>query len=203
MHRSGSRRLAEEMPELVIENCASGGHRLEPSMMALVSQASFSDAHESLNIPLVAANLHRLIRPEQSQIWAVMRAGADIHRINYVLTAGFLGRLCLSGDIIKLTDDKWEQALKAIHFYDEVKHIIRDGFTDILETNVKDYSRPEGYQAVRRVLGNEALLVIHTFKDGANPPTDAWTKGYSVIKRFGSTLDDDFRGEVLWCRKEN
>lgn len=197
------RHLAEEMPELVIENCASGGHRLEPSMMALVSQASFSDAHESLNIPLVAANLHRLIRPEQSQIWAVLRADADIHRINYVLTAGFLGRLCLSGDVIKLTDEMWAQALEAIRFYGEVKHIIRDGFTDILETNVKDYSKPAGYQVVRRVLGNEALLVLHTFKDGANPPMDVWTEGYSVIKRFGSALDGDFRGEVLWCRKDD
>ena len=133
----------------------------------------------------------------------MLRADADIHRINYVLTAGFLGRLCLSGDIIKLTDDMWAQALEAIRFYDEVKHIIRDGFTDILETNVKDYSKPAGYQAVRRVLGNEALLVLHTFKDGANPPVGAWTEGYSIIKRFGSSLDGDFRGEVLWCRKDD
>ena len=44
------RHIAAELPELVIENCSSGGHRLEPSMMALVSQASFSDAHEALLI---------------------------------------------------------------------------------------------------------------------------------------------------------
>ena len=29
------RKLREELPDLVIENCSSGGHRLEPSMMAL------------------------------------------------------------------------------------------------------------------------------------------------------------------------
>jgi alpha-galactosidase len=50
----------------VIENCASGGHRLEPSFMGLTSMASFSDAHETRDIPVIAANLHRLIQPRQS-----------------------------------------------------------------------------------------------------------------------------------------
>ena len=195
------RHIAEELPELVIENCSSGGHRLEPSMMELVSQASFSDAHEAKSIPLIAANLHRLIRPEQSQIWAVLRADADAHRINYVLTAAFLGRLCLSGDAADLAPERWQQAADAVKLYGQVRHIIRDGFTDVIETNVKDYSRPRGYQIVRRTLGDEALLVIHTFEDGANPPEEKWTEGYETVRRFGSPLDGDFRGAVLWCRR--
>ena len=101
-------------------------------MMALVSQASFSDAHEAISIPLIAANLHRLIRPEQSQIWAVLRKDADEHRINFVLTSGFLGRLCLSGDLADLAPERWQQALEAVRFYPQVRHIIRDGFTDVI-----------------------------------------------------------------------
>jgi alpha-galactosidase len=195
------RHIARELPELVIENCSSGGHRLEPSMMSLVSQASFSDAHEALSIPLVAANLHRLIRPEQSQIWAVLRADADEHRINFVLTSAFLGRLCLSGDAADLPQERWQQVLDAIALYAQVRHIIRDGFTDVIESTVQDYSRPRGYQIVRRVLGDEALLVVHTFEGGANPPVSAWTKGYKEIKRFGSPPDGELRGTVIWCRK--
>ena len=195
------RHIARELPELVIENCSSGGHRLEPSMMSLVSQASFSDAHESLSIPLIAANLHRLIRPEQSQIWAVLRADADEHRINFVLTSAFLGRLCLSGDAADLPEARWQQALDAVALYAQVRHIIRDGFTDVIESTVKDYSSPKGYQIVRRTLGDEALLVVHTFEGGANPPVSTWTQGYQEIKRFGSPLDGDLRGAVIWCRK--
>ena len=172
-------------------------------MMSLVSQASFSDAHESLSIPLIAANIHRLIRPDQSQIWAVLRSDADEHRINYVLSSGFLGRLCLSGDIIDLSDERWEQALEAVRFYDEVKHIIRDGFTDVIETTVKDYSDPSGYQIVRRVLKDEALFVIHTFKEGSNPPAAVLLNGYQIKKRFGSETDADFRGQVIWAEKAN
>ncbi len=195
------RHIAQELPELVIENCSSGGHRLEPSMMQLVSQASFSDAHEALSIPLIAANLHRLIRPEQSQIWAVLRADADEHRIWFVLTAGFLGRLCLSGDIFSLAQARWQQALDAVGFYAQVRHIIRDGYTDVLESTVRDYSRPEGYQIVRRVLGEEALLVVHTFEKGANPPVAPHLSGFEVVRRLGSDTDADFRGQVILARK--
>lgn len=170
-------------------------------MMALVSQASFSDAHEALSIPLIAANLQRLIRPEQSQIWAVLRKEADIHRIRFVLTAGFLGRLCLSGDAGEIAEDGWQEALAAVRFYGQVKHIIRDGYTDRIESTVRDYSRPVGYQAVRRVLGDEALVVAHTFGGNDAPAMERLMEGYREVQRFGSALDGEFRGQVsLWRR---
>ncbi len=192
------RHITEELPELVIENCSSGGHRLEPSMMELVSMASFSDAHEAKSIPLIAANLHRLIRPEQSQIWAVLRAKDDIHRLNYTLSSTFLGRLCLSGDIFDLSDEQWDRALEAIEYYEKIKHIIKDGYTCAIDTNVKDYSRPMGYQAVLRTLGKEALLIVHTFENGANPPIEKYLEGRKVVAEYGSELDGDFRGKAYY-----
>ena len=76
------RKMRREIPDLVIENCSSGGHRLEPSFMELSSQASFSDAHEIPSLPLIAANLHRVVKPEQSQIWSVTRLR---HRVPHLL----------------------------------------------------------------------------------------------------------------------
>ena len=170
-------------------------------MMELVSQASFSDAHEAKDIPLVAANLHRLIRPEQSQIWAVLRANADINRINFVLTSGFLGRLCLSGEIFDLAEDKWQQALKAIKFYAKVNHIIKNGFTSMIETNVKDYLNPKGWQIVLREYKNEALLITHTFEAAGDIPVQKILKDFKIKETFGSELDGDFRGKVFWLEK--
>ena len=86
------REMRREIPSLVIEVCSSGGHRLEPSMLGLASMASFSDAHESLEIPIIAANLHRLILPRQSQIWAVLHASDTHQRLAYSLAAGIPGQ---------------------------------------------------------------------------------------------------------------
>ncbi len=47
-------KVKEEVPGIVLENCASGGHRLEPKMMSVMSMASFSDAHECEEIPIIA-----------------------------------------------------------------------------------------------------------------------------------------------------
>lgn len=191
------KKISEELPELVIEGCSSGGHRLEPSMMELISQASFSDAHECESIPLIAANLHRLIHPEQSQIWGVLRAKDDIHRLNYSLTAGMLGRLCLSGEIFDLKENNWQCALDAIKFYSEIKHIIKNGKTTVIDSTARDYTKPDGYQAVLRELDNEALLIVHTFKGGASPELDDYLKGYKIKQSFGSELNSDFRGKAF------
>ena len=61
------KRFVKRSLKLVIENCSSGGHRLEPSMMELASMASFSDAHEQKEIPIIAANLHRAILPSTDE----------------------------------------------------------------------------------------------------------------------------------------
>jgi alpha-galactosidase len=132
----------------------------------------------------------------------VLRADADEHRINFVLTSAFLGRLCLSGDVDRLPEERWRQALDAVAMYAKVRHIIRDGFTDVIESTVRDYSAPEGWQIVRRVLGDEALLVVHTYAGGANPPVEKYMSGYREIVRFGSPLDGELRGAVLWLRRE-
>ena len=76
-------KVKEEVPGIILENCASGGHKLEPLMMSMCSMASFSDAHECEEIPIIAANLHRVILPRQSQIWAVIRNSDSLKRIAY------------------------------------------------------------------------------------------------------------------------
>jgi alpha-galactosidase len=169
--------------------------------MELCSQASFSDAHECKSIPIIAANVQRMIKPSQSQIWAVLSKEDDIHRVNYSLTAGFLGRLCLSGEIFDIPDENWQITLEAIKLYGEITPIIKDGYTRIIECTAEDYNDPTGYQIVLRELGDKALMIVHTFKDGANPPIDKYLDDYKIAKAFGSDLDGEFRGKAYLLEK--
>lgn len=159
------RAMRQEFPDLIIEVCASGGHRLEPSMLALASMGSFSDAHESLEIPIIAANLHRLILPRQSQIWAVLHRSDSLQRLAYSLAAGFLGRLCLSGEIDLLSAEQWALMQSAIRFYDLVAPIIKNGKSRLYQQIGPAWRHPQGAQALLRVSasGDQALAVVHTF----------------------------------------
>lgn len=165
------RKIARQIPGIVIENCASGGHRLEPGFMALSSMASFSDAHECEEIPIIAANLHRAILPRQSQIWAVIRKTDSLKRIAYSMAAAFLGRLCLSGDVTELSSEQWRMVDAGIAFYKKIAPVIKDGTSLRYGPKIACIRHPRGWQCVfRNGRDNRGFAVIHTF-DGELPHT--------------------------------
>lgn len=157
-------KVKREVPGIILENCASGGHRLEPLLMRACSMASFSDAHECKEIPIIAANLHRVILPSQSQIWAVIRKEDDLKRIAYSMINTFLGRLCLSGDVTDLSVEAWELIDRGIAFYKTIAPIIKDGYTHWFGSDITSYRNPNGWQGILRTGDNgNAYATIHTF----------------------------------------
>lgn len=160
-------RVRKEIPGIILENCASGGHKLEPLMMRLCSMASFSDAHECEEIPVIAANLHRCILPSQSQIWAVIRKEYDTKRIAYIMVSTFLGRMCLSGDVTQLTKEQWSIIDEGMAFYTQAAPIIQRGTTYFYGEKLASDRHPQGWQAVVRKAekGYSTLVVIHAFAE--------------------------------------
>jgi len=157
------KKIRESIPEIVIENCSSGGHRLEPSMQQLVAMGSFSDAHEPVIIPMIARNLQRLILPSQSLIWAVLHRRDDRERLVYSLAATFLGRMCLSGEIHDLYDWQMDLVREAVRFYQRVSKVIDRGVSFFYGAGEENYVDPVGWQAVVRVAGSQVLVVLHQF----------------------------------------
>ncbi len=164
------KKVKKEIPGIILENCSSGGHKLEPLMMSLCSMASFSDAHETETIPVVAANLHRAILPRQSQIWAVIRKTDSLKRIGYSMANTFLGRMCLSGDVTELTKAQWDVIERAIAFYRLAAPVIKNGFSHRVGTPITSERHLKGWQGVVRTGEGDAeglaLVVIHCFHGG-------------------------------------
>ena len=193
------RRIREAIPGIVIENCASGGHRLEPSMMELVSQASFSDAHECASIPVIAANLHRASRPDQSQIWAVIHKEDSDDRLYYSMINTFLGRMCLSGDILELSSAQWHIIMDGMDAYRAAADIIKNGTTTHLLQSVDSYNDLEGNQLLVRETESRAMAVAHRFgnSEAADfPAMDGWKE----VLRYGNA-SGDFTAEVRLYEK--
>jgi alpha-galactosidase len=196
-------KIRRELPELVIENCASGGHRLEPAMLARTAMSSFSDAHESPEIPIIAANLHRLMQPRQSQIWAVLRKNDTDRRLAYSLAATFLGRMCLSGEIAELTDAQWELVMRAQNLYRRATDIIKHGTSRRFSQIGESWRNPTGWQVVVRTWGDRALVVTHRFARSPHKiefpsPAGQWR----IVEEFpGSESEEDFSGHVALLEK--
>ena len=204
--------IRERLPDLVIENCSSGGHRLEPSMLALTAMSSFSDAHELVEIPIIAANLHQLLLPRQNQIWAVLHPTDSLQRLRYSLAATFLGRMCLSGGIEKISPEALTVVKESIAFYQKVAPIIKYGTSRKIQEIGQSWRHPEGWQALVRISGNQSLVVLHAFANApatVEIPLDGF--GWKLADAFGINPDDvvfpgtgmrlstggDFSGAVL------
>ena len=162
-------RLRTALPELVIENCSSGGHRAEPSMIALTAMTSFSDAHETPDLPVIAANQLAVLPSAQNQIWAVLRRDDDRARLAYSLAATFLGRMCLSGDAHTLSHEAWEFVRDAIALHGELAPLIAQASFRRHSATSSSYRQLTGWQAVVFHSRSDAATIVvwHTF---AAPP---------------------------------
>jgi alpha-galactosidase len=197
--------IHRRLPDLIIENCSSGGHRLEPSMIGRTAMSSFSDAHELKEIPIIAANLHQLMLPRQSQIWAVLHRADDDHRLVYSLSATFLGRMCLSGEIDNLTDQQWNLVTAAQNLYRIAWPVIKHGTSRRFGTIGPSWRHPTGWQSVVRLGrdGNSALVVTHTFADS---PAEFQTplptgKPWMITEQFSASRTSmAVQGDQLICR---
>lgn len=186
-------KVKREVPGIVLENCASGGHRLEPSLMAQMSMASFSDAHECEEIPIIAANLHRVIHPAQSQIWAVIRETDSLKRIAYSVINTFLGRMCISGDVTELAEEQWKIIEEGMAFYQKLVPVILNGQSYRYGTKISSARHPKGWQGLVRIGRNgEAYAVLHLF-DGELPEKITLElpgkMGYRVEEVFSDTRE--------------
>ena len=129
--------------------------------------ASFSDAHECDEIPIIAANMHRMILPRQSQIWAVVKAGQPLQKLYYQICSGLLGRLCFSGEPDALSAAQWTVMDEGTAFYGKAASIIDHGVSQRFGSRIVSYRAPRGWQAVVRRGETQTLVVVHTF--GAAP----------------------------------
>ncbi len=209
------RKIRQELPEVAIEICSSGGHRLEPSFLEIGALGSFSDAHETVEIPIIGANLHRLILPRQNQVWAVLQATDSLARIQYSLAATFLGRMCISGNLHDLKAEQLALLKEAQNFYVETTPILAEGKSHLVRELSKSWRTPKGWQAMIRegqgAADGQLLVVLHTF--AATPaefsfvlPTGDWQLTRSFHLPDGLVCEEqrvlvrdcpDFHGAVL------
>ncbi|MDR3239961.1 MAG: hypothetical protein LBT44_07745 [Clostridiales bacterium] len=123
--------------------------------------------------PAVAADRARLIPARANWVWAAPRPGEPEGRAYYALASGFYGRMCLSGDILQLTEWQHARIDEALALYRKVFHVIRDGETQYINRRGAPprqgapprwgEQNPSGWQALLRRTEGEALVLVHTF----------------------------------------
>jgi alpha-galactosidase len=114
-------RLLDRHPDLILENCASGGMRADYAMLARMQIQSTSDQQDHRRYPPIAVAAPLSIVPEQAASWAYPQPEMSDEEIAHTLCTGLLGRLYLSGHLDKMRPAQRQAVRDAVHAYREIR----------------------------------------------------------------------------------
>ena len=113
-HLAWLERLYERHPDLVIENCSSGGMRMDFALMSRLQMQSTSDQQDFRLYPPIATSAPLMLLPEQAASWAYPQPEMSDEEIAFCLVTGLLGRFYLSGYLNKMTTSQLRLVSEAV-----------------------------------------------------------------------------------------
>ena len=108
-------------PDLVIENCSSGGMRIDYAMLQRHSIQSTSDQTDYLKYASIAANAPSALTPEQSAIWSYPLSDSTREQTIFNCVNSCLMRIHQSGHMGVLAEDKKDIVKEEFKYYREIR----------------------------------------------------------------------------------
>ncbi|QGQ98508.1 alpha-galactosidase [Paenibacillus psychroresistens] len=118
--------MRNKYPEVIFENCSSGGNRLDYGMLARSDLASITDQADWFRLSRVFYGVSKYIHPSQMGNWSVVKPDISVKELVFRLTNSMLGRMHLSGLIEQLASEMKEIVAQAIQFYKKWRDILND-----------------------------------------------------------------------------
>lgn len=113
--------LMDKYPDLIIENCSSGGLRMNYDLLEIHSIQSVTDQEDYILNGVISANTATGILPEQAGYWIYPPAEADKYEITYNMVNGLLHRLHMSGAVTEIKGGEFEQMKKGVEYYKSIR----------------------------------------------------------------------------------
>lgn len=112
-------------PDLVIENCSSGGLRTDYAMLKRYSIQSTSDQEDYRNYATISANAAAGLTPEQAAVWSYPLKNGDEEETIYNMVNVMLVRIHQSGHIPELSDSRRALVKEGLDYYREIRQDIK------------------------------------------------------------------------------
>ncbi|MER7581167.1 alpha-galactosidase [Kitasatospora sp. NPDC097691] len=113
--------ILDRHPELVIENCASGGMRTDHALLSRLQLQSTSDQQDLLLYPPIAAAAPTAVTPEQGAVWAYPQPGDTLDEVALTMANALLGRVHLSGRLTELEPEARDLVHEAVTVHKSVR----------------------------------------------------------------------------------
>ncbi len=116
--------LFEKYPELIIENCSSGGLRMDYAMLQRHSIQSTSDQEDYRYYASIAANAPTGVTPEQAAVWSYPLRDGDEEETVFNMVNAMLLRIHQSGNLADLSPARKRLVQEGISCYKKIRQDI-------------------------------------------------------------------------------
>ncbi|MER6952443.1 glycoside hydrolase family 36 protein [Streptomyces sp. NPDC000618] len=113
--------LLDRHPGLILENCASGGLRMDYAQLAVVQLQSTSDQQDPLRYPPIAAAAATAATPEQAAVWAYPQPQFSPDEIAFTLVGALPNRVHLSGFLDRMNPEQFSLVRSGISAYKAIR----------------------------------------------------------------------------------
>jgi alpha-galactosidase len=113
--------VLDRHPSLVLENCSSGGMRIDYALLSRFQLQSTSDQQDLLRYPPIAAAAPAAIAPEQAANWAYPQPSFTDDEIAFTLCGALLGRVHLSGHLDQMSREQRALVAEAVRVYKDIR----------------------------------------------------------------------------------
>lgn len=117
----------ETYPDLVIENCGSGGMRMDYALLQRHSIQSVSDQVDYRKNAVIAAGSPSAVTPEQSAIWSYPLKNGTKEEVVFNMINAMLLRIHQSGHMGEIDPDRKQLVKEGIDYYKQKRKHIKDG----------------------------------------------------------------------------
>jgi alpha-galactosidase len=114
-------------PELIIENCGSGGMRLDYALLSRHSIQSLTDQDDYRANAVIAAAGPTTMTPEQCGVWSYPQAAADREAVIFNMVNTLLMRVHQSGHLAEMESAERDLVREAITLYKTIRQHIPQG----------------------------------------------------------------------------
>ncbi len=119
-------RVFHRCPDLIIENCSSGGLRIDYAMLARHSIQSTSDMEDYRYYATIACNSPAGLTPEQAAVWSYPLTDGDREEVIFNMVNAMLLRIHQSGHLVNLTHERKELVHEALRYYKKIRSDIKE-----------------------------------------------------------------------------
>jgi alpha-galactosidase len=112
--------IVRTYPDLIIENCGSGGGRMDYAMLSRLQIQSMTDQEDYLKLPAILVGASAAVLPEQLAIWSYPLANADADQVSFNMVTAMMCRIHQSGRLDSLSAEVWKQVAEGIRVYKEL-----------------------------------------------------------------------------------